>query len=83
MGVSDIRLILQLLLQLQNLAAVRLRVLLTSRPDSPIRLGFLKVADNDHKVFILHDIPLEVIKHDISVFLITDLNKFEWSASYQ
>jgi hypothetical protein len=67
-GDSDIRLILQLLPQLQNLAATRLRVFLTSRPDLPIRLGFLKIADDDHRDFVLHDIPLEVIKHDISLF---------------
>lgn len=67
-GDDDIRLILQLLPQLQNLTAMRLRVLLTSRPDLPIRLGFLRIADNDHRDFFLHDIPLEVIKHDISLF---------------
>lgn len=67
-GDSDIRLILQLLPQLQHLTAVHLRVLSTSRPDLPIRLGFLKIADDNHRDFILHDIPLEVIKHDISLF---------------
>ncbi|OQD75267.1 hypothetical protein PENANT_c158G06719 [Penicillium antarcticum] len=67
-GDGDIRLILQLLPQLQNLAAARLRVLLTSRPDLPIRMGLLKIADDDHKDFVLHDIPLEAIKHDISLF---------------
>ncbi|CAG8013453.1 unnamed protein product [Penicillium salamii] len=67
-GDSDIRLILQLLPQLQNQAAARLRVLLTSRPDLPIRMGLSKIADDDHKDFVLHDIPLEVIKHDISLF---------------
>lgn len=67
-GDSDIRLILQLLPLLQHLTAIRLRVLLTSRPDLPIRLGFSKVADDDHRDFILHDIPLEVIEHDISLF---------------
>ncbi|KAJ5982742.1 hypothetical protein N7451_012842 [Penicillium sp. IBT 35674x] len=66
-GDDDIRLILQLLPQLQNLTAMRLRVLLTSRPDLPIRLGFLRIADNDRRDFFLHDIPLEVIKHDISL----------------
>ncbi|KAJ5369329.1 NACHT nucleoside triphosphatase [Penicillium cataractarum] len=67
-GDGDIRLILQLLPQLQNLPAIRLRVFLTSRPDLPIRLGFLKIADDDYRDFVLHDIPLEVIKHDISLF---------------
>jgi hypothetical protein len=67
-GDNDIRLILQLLPQLQNITAMRLRVLLTSRPDIPISLGFLKIASDDHKDLVLHDIPMEAIKHDISLF---------------
>ncbi|KAJ5150914.1 NACHT and WD40 domain protein, partial [Penicillium canariense] len=51
-GDGDIQLILQLLPQLQKAATMRLQVLLTSRPDLPR----------------LHDIPLEVIEHDISLF---------------
>jgi hypothetical protein len=43
-------------------------VLLTSRPDIPISLGFLKIASDDHKDLVLHDIPMEAIKHDISLF---------------
>lgn len=68
-GDNDIRLILQLLPELQNLAALRLRVLLTSRPDLPVRLGFSKIASDDHRDLILHDIPEEVIAHDITLFL--------------
>ena len=65
----DIRLILQLLPQLQNSKAIRLRVLLTSRPELPIRLGFKKLATQDHKDLVLHEIPKEVIEHDLSLFL--------------
>ncbi|KAK4865268.1 hypothetical protein LT330_001891 [Penicillium expansum] len=68
-GDSDIRLILGLLPQLQRLATIRLRILLTSRPDLPIRLGFTKIASNDFRGFVLHDIPMEVIEHDISLFI--------------
>ncbi|KAJ5786283.1 uncharacterized protein N7503_011495 [Penicillium pulvis] len=68
-GDDDIRLILQLLPGLQNIAALRLRVLLTSRPDLPVRLGFSRIASHDHKDLILHDIPEEVIAHDITLFL--------------
>ncbi|KAJ5621301.1 NACHT and WD40 domain protein [Penicillium herquei] len=68
-GDDDIRLILQLLPQLERLTSLRLRVLLTSRPDLPVRLGFSKIASEDHKDLILHDIPEEVIEHDIALFL--------------
>ncbi|CAK40796.1 uncharacterized protein An11g07530 [Aspergillus niger] len=67
-GDNDIRLINQLLPQFRSIAGLRLRVLLTSRPDSPIRLGFSKISMDDYQDTILHDIPMEVIKHDISLF---------------
>lgn len=68
-GDNDIRLILQLLPQLQKPNAVRLRVFLTSRPELPVCLGFSKIANHDHKDLILHEIPKEVIEHDILLFL--------------
>ncbi|CAG8294002.1 unnamed protein product [Penicillium salamii] len=68
-GDNDIRLIVQLLPQLQKLGTCHIRVLLTSRPELPVRLGFSKIAIQDHKDLILHEIPEEVIKHDISLFL--------------
>jgi hypothetical protein len=67
-GDSDIRLILQLLTQLQTLAGIHLRVLLTSRPEMPIRLGFSRIQSDNYKELVLHDIPIEVIEHDISLF---------------
>ncbi|KAJ6054864.1 NACHT and WD40 domain protein [Penicillium canescens] len=66
---DDMRLILQLLPQLQKLNSVRLRVFLTSRPELPIRLGFKKIANRDHKDLALHEIPEEVIEHDLLIFL--------------
>jgi hypothetical protein len=53
-GEKDIRLIIQLLPQLQKPKAVRLRVFLTSRPELPIRLGFKQLANHEHKDFVLH-----------------------------
>jgi hypothetical protein len=68
-GDNDIRLILQLLPQLQKLDTFHIRVLLTSRPEFPVRIGFSKIAIQDHEDLILHEIPEKVIKHDISLFL--------------
>ncbi|KAJ5816310.1 NACHT and WD40 domain protein [Penicillium robsamsonii] len=66
---NDMRLILQLLPQLQKAEGIRVRVLLTSRPELPIRLGFDKLPHHDHKDFVLHNIPKEVIENDLSLFL--------------
>ncbi|KLP20476.1 Uncharacterized protein LW94_9764 [Fusarium fujikuroi] len=46
-----------------------LRILITSRPDLPIRLGFAK-ADGTYQALVLHDMPVTTIKHDIMTFLV-------------
>ncbi|KAJ5938320.1 hypothetical protein N7466_001454 [Penicillium verhagenii] len=67
---NDMRLVLRLLPQFQeNPEALRFRILLTSRPELPIRLGFQKLANHDYKDLVLHEIPKEVIEHDLSLFL--------------
>ena len=76
-GDNDIRLIIKLLPRLQEISAVRLRVLVTSRPDLPLRLGFRKLADEDHKDLILHEIPRSIISSDISLYLNHQSNKSE------
>ncbi|KAJ5947417.1 hypothetical protein N7466_000432 [Penicillium verhagenii] len=63
---KDIQLILQLLPQLQiQKASIRLQVLLTSRPELPIRLGFRKLTSRN---LVLHEISNEAIEHDLSLF---------------
>jgi type II secretory pathway predicted ATPase ExeA len=64
---NDIRTILQLLFQLQEVKSVYLRILLTSRPELPIRLGFRK--SNSHQDLVLHELPKPVIEHDIRLYL--------------
>lgn len=67
--VNDIRVILQLLPELQESTTIRFRILLTSRPELPIRLGFENMRDNDHQDMVLQTIPMPVIEHDITLFL--------------
>ncbi|EED14452.1 NACHT and WD40 domain protein [Talaromyces stipitatus ATCC 10500] len=66
---NDIRAILQLLPEMQASTVIRCRTLLTSRPELPIQLGFKHMRDNDHQDMILQEIPIPVIKHDITLFL--------------
>ncbi|KAF1983490.1 hypothetical protein K402DRAFT_162769 [Aulographum hederae CBS 113979] len=66
---NDIRTIVQLLSETRRLNAVRLRVFLTSRPDIPIRHGFQKLSDTEHKDIILHDISPSTVDQDIYIFL--------------
>ncbi|KAF8447016.1 vegetative incompatibility protein HET-E-1 [Terfezia claveryi] len=65
---EDMKLILQLLAQAGNLAAIRLRVFVTSRPESPIMLAFRKMLRETHQDLVLHDIPPPTVNNDIFVF---------------
>jgi len=65
---DDIKLILALLAQAQHLNSIRLRVFVTSRPETPILCGFRKLSGETHQDFVLHDIPPAIVSHDISVF---------------
>jgi hypothetical protein len=66
---NNIRTIIHLLAEAQSLTMVRLRVFLTSRPEVPIRHGFVQMPDEGHQDFILHSISPSIINHDIRIFL--------------
>ncbi|KAH8586332.1 putative WD-repeat protein [Bisporella sp. PMI_857] len=66
---DDIRMILQLLTEVQKLKTVRIRVFLTSRPEIPIRHGFCHIPNAEHMDFVLHNISPVIVNHDISIFL--------------
>ena len=66
---SDVRQVLQLLSDFRHLGRLHFRVFITSRPEISIRHSFKLVPDQDHRDFILHDISMSIINHDISIFL--------------
>ncbi|OCK72916.1 hypothetical protein K432DRAFT_314325, partial [Lepidopterella palustris CBS 459.81] len=66
---KDIETILLLLAEAQSLKTVRLRVLLTSRPEIPIRHGFWQISEAEHQDFVLHNISPSIVDHDITIFL--------------
>ncbi|KAF1810923.1 hypothetical protein P152DRAFT_467608 [Eremomyces bilateralis CBS 781.70] len=63
------QLILRPLLKLARLLkTVRLRVLLTSRSEIPIRYGFRQLPNANLQDIVLHGISPSIVDHDISVF---------------
>ena len=68
-GENDTRIILRLLAEARSLKKVRLRVLITSRPEVPIRYSFYQIPNAEHRDFILHNIEGAIVDHDISIFL--------------
>jgi hypothetical protein len=66
---EDIRTILKLLAEVQTLRMLRLRLLLTSRPEIPIRHGFYQIPETEQEEFVLHHISTSIVDHDITIFL--------------
>ncbi|KAI1386041.1 uncharacterized protein F4822DRAFT_430918 [Hypoxylon trugodes] len=69
---EDIRTIISLFSRPQPSQSSQLRILVTSRPELPIRLGF-NDAKGTFQDLILHEIPEQVVGKDISVFLTHEL----------
>jgi hypothetical protein len=65
----DIRIIVQLLAEARPITKVRLRVLLTSRPEVPIRHGFRQVPKAGRQDVVLHNISRSIVDCDITLFL--------------
>ncbi|KAJ9270399.1 hypothetical protein DTO212C5_3642 [Paecilomyces variotii] len=65
---QDIRTILRLLPSIKSSGPVHLRLFITSRPELPIRLGFKQVHVDDYQDTVLHEIPEDIIAHDLMVY---------------
>jgi hypothetical protein len=70
---GDVKTILHLLSQTQNLKSIRIRIFLTSRPEFPVRLSFTKLTSDTHQDVILQEITQDTIEHDISAYLKDEL----------
>jgi hypothetical protein len=63
--------------EMENLKKVQLQVFITSRPETPIRLGFRARHETLHEDFVLHSIDQSVVEHDISIFLKLELHRIK------
>jgi hypothetical protein len=80
---NDIQIILQLLAEVRSLKVVQLRVLLTSRPEVPIRYGFDQIHKDEHQDFVLHGIEPLIVDRDISNFLKAKLGLIRQKSQFQ
>ena len=71
---ADIKLLLGLLSDMPSSAALYVRVLVTSRPELPVRLGFCSI-DGTYQSLELHEIAERIITSDISLFLCHEFTK--------
>jgi hypothetical protein len=66
---QDIRVILQLLALAKDIRPAPLRIVVTSRPELHIRLGFKEMSNGTYQDLVLHKVPRITIEHDIRLFL--------------
>ena len=70
---NNIKLILQLFVEAKMVIGEKLKILVTSRPEVPIRLGFRDMPEIIHQDLVLHDIPRSIVEHDIGAFVEDEL----------
>jgi hypothetical protein len=78
-GDKDVQGILRLLAEAESLKPIKLRVFITSRPETPIRLGFGNMPGILHRDLILNDVPREIIDQDIARYFQQELKDIELS----
>jgi NACHT domain len=64
----DIRIILRVLAEVKTLRTIQMRVLITSRPESMISHAFYTISGAGYRYFILDNVSLCIVNHDISTF---------------
>ena len=74
---DNIKLLLQLFVEVKDIDTVNLGIFLTSRPETAIRLGFGQMPEIIHHDLDLHAIPRSVMEHDINVFFMHELGKIK------
>ena len=67
-GEEAVELFLQVVAKAISLQPVKVRILVTSRPEIPIRYGIRNVPKSSHQDFVLHEIEKTVVDCDLSLF---------------
>ena len=81
-GEGDAKLMIQLLAEIQPSTNTFVRLLLSSRPETPIRTTFGKLPDTKYISCTLHDIS-DDIKQDIDVYLRDELSNIRKNSEYE
>uniref|UniRef100_A0A8H7K8B0 Nephrocystin 3-like N-terminal domain-containing protein n=1 Tax=Bionectria ochroleuca TaxID=29856 RepID=A0A8H7K8B0_BIOOC len=73
---EDIKLLIHLFSGTKDILCQKLRILVTSRPELPIRLGF-QTATGSYQDVVLHEVPPDIIKHDLTAFFHHELTQIK------
>ena len=74
---DEIKLILQLFIELKNINNIGLSVLITSRPETTLLRGFEDMPEIMHRRLDLRSIPRDLVEHDLHVFMKQKLGRIK------
>ena len=80
---DDIRLILQLFIEVTRISNIDIRVLVTSRPETTLLQGFQDIPEITHRRLDLRDIPRQMVERDIYVYMKEKLGQVKWKSKNQ
>ena len=66
---GDTKQILECLAQLKGVHGLRLRLIVTSRLEFPVEVGFAALGSDAHDDILLHELPPSEIERDIRIFI--------------
>jgi len=66
---GDTKHLLECLAQLKGINGLRLRVIVTSRLEFPVEIGFAALGPDAHDDILLHELPRNEIERDIRIFI--------------
>jgi WD40 repeat protein len=68
-GDNDVTTMLRLFSEVKYISTIQIKLFITSRPETPLRLGFRKMSSIYHHDLILDNVSREIIDQDISTYL--------------
>ena len=74
---TDLQILLQVLPQLQTFTWLKVKIFVTSRPETNLRYGFSEMSVGSHRDFVLHEIDAAVTNRDIYSFLLHEFNNIK------
>ena len=80
---DDIRLIIQLFIEVKSISTIRLSALIASRPEITLLHGFQDMPEIMHRRLDLRDIPRRTVEHDIYVFMKEKLGRIKSKSKSQ
>jgi hypothetical protein len=78
---GDTQQILECLAQMKSIQGLRLRLVVTSRLEFPVEVGFAALGSDAHDDILLHELPRKEIERDIRIFIEAEFQELRHTLS--